>query len=68
MVCVYNVTGEWRHVSLDLFRGAGLRQPVDAIGGHAVYAGADGQVALSPYAAWWVVEAPLTRSLIKVVR
>ena len=58
MVCVYNVTGEWRHVSLDLFRGAGIRQPVDAIGGHAVYAGADGQVALSPYAAWWVIEAP----------
>ncbi|TQM58087.1 alpha-amylase family protein [Humibacillus xanthopallidus] len=56
MVCVYNVTGEWRHVSLDLFRGAGIRQPADAIGGHAVYAGADGQVALSPYAAWWVIE------------
>jgi amylosucrase len=56
MVCVYNVTGEWRHVSLDVFRQAGIREPVDAIGGHAVYAGADGQVALSPYAAWWVVE------------
>jgi amylosucrase len=58
MVCVYNVTGQWRHVALDLFRAAGLREPVDAIGGHAVYAGIDGQVALSPYAAWWVVEAP----------
>ncbi len=58
MVCVYNVTGEWRHVGIDLFTAAGLREPVDAIGGHAVYAGADGRVALSPYAAWWVVEAP----------
>jgi amylosucrase len=58
MVCVYNVTGEWRHVGIDLFGAAGLREPVDAIGGHAVYAGPDGRVALSPYAAWWVVEAP----------
>jgi amylosucrase len=56
MVCVYNVTGQWRHVSLELFRAAGIREPVDAIGGHAVYAGPDGRVALSPYAAWWVVE------------
>ncbi|GAA2166297.1 amylosucrase [Humibacillus xanthopallidus] len=57
MVCVYNVTGEWRHVSLELFRQAGIREPVDAIGGHAIYSGADGQVALSPYAAWWVVDS-----------
>ncbi|HET7799778.1 MAG TPA: alpha-amylase family protein [Humibacillus xanthopallidus] len=57
MVCIYNVTGEWRHVSLELFRQAGIREPVDAIGGHAIYSGADGQVALSPYAAWWVVDS-----------
>ncbi|MCU1537298.1 MAG: alpha amylase catalytic region [Humibacillus sp.] len=58
MVCVYNVTGEWRHLDLGLLHRAGLKQPVDAIGGHAVYAGDDGRVALSPYAAWWVVDAP----------
>ncbi len=57
MVCLYNVTPQWRHVGLDLLTSAGILEPVDAIGGHAVYAGADGQLALSPYAAWWVVDA-----------
>jgi amylosucrase len=57
MVCVYNVTGEWRHVTLETFQQAGIREPVEAIGGHAVYAGADGRVALSPYAAWWVIDS-----------
>ena len=57
MVCVYNVTDTWRPFPLDHFAEAGIAEPYNALGGHAVYGGADGQVLLSPYAAWWVVEA-----------
>ncbi|GAB3070874.1 alpha-amylase family protein [Intrasporangium mesophilum] len=57
MVCVYNVTDRWQTVATSHFTQAGIERPVDALGGHPVYGGADGRAALSPYAAWWVVEA-----------
>jgi amylosucrase len=57
MVCVYNVTDTWRPFAFARFAEAGIVEPHNALGGHAVYGGADGQVLLSPYAAWWVVEA-----------
>jgi len=57
MVCVYNVTDRWQTVDTRHFTDAGIEHPVDALGGHPVYGGADGRAALSPYAAWWVVEA-----------
>jgi amylosucrase len=57
MVCVYNVTDSWRPFPLDLFGEAGVTDPFNALGAHAVYAGPDGGALLSPYAAWWVVDA-----------
>jgi amylosucrase len=60
MVCVYNVTGTWRPFRYARFAEAGIAEPHNALGGHAVYGGADGQVLLSPYAAWWVVDSAAT--------
>jgi amylosucrase len=56
MVCVYNVTDRWQTVAMEHFAEAGIEHPVDAIGDHRIYGGADGRAALSPYAAWWVVD------------
>ena len=58
MVCLYNVTTEPQPFPIDRLRDAGLPAPYDALGGFAVTAGADGQVWLPPYAAWWVVDGP----------
>ncbi|WP_345508661.1 alpha-amylase family protein [Terrabacter aeriphilus] len=58
MVCVYNVTASWQTVDLRHVHGAGITHAHDALGGHPVFGGPDGRAALSPYAAWWVVEAP----------
>ena len=59
MVCVYNVTQHWQTVPVRLFADAGIVHPHDALGGHPVFGDAAGQASLSPYAAWWVVEAPV---------
>ena len=59
MVCVYNVTSSWQTVEMRHFTDAGIVHPFDALGGHPVFGGADGLASLSPYAAWWVVEAPV---------
>ncbi|MDF2145612.1 alpha-amylase family protein [Knoellia sp. p5-6-4] len=56
MVCVYNVTDTWRPFPFSRFADAGIDAPHNALGDHDVYGGADGQVLLSPYAAWWVVD------------
>jgi len=56
-VCLYNVTDSWRPFPFSHFAEAGITEPFNALGGHAVFGGADGQVLLSPYAAWWVVDA-----------
>jgi amylosucrase len=61
MVCVYNVTDSWRPFPFAAFAEAGIAQPHNALGGHAVFGGADGQVLLSPYAAWWVIDAGSVR-------
>ncbi|MEW1953528.1 alpha-amylase family protein [Terrabacter sp. NPDC080008] len=58
MVCAYNVTESWRTLEVRLFTEAGITRPYDALGGHPVFGSADGLVSLSPYAAWWVVDAP----------
>ena len=57
MVCVYNVTDSWRPFPLGHLAEAGITDPFNALGAHAVYGGTDGRALLSPYAAWWVVEA-----------
>ncbi len=59
MVCVYNVTSSWQTVEMRHVSDAGIVHPFDALGGHPVFGGADGRASLSPYAAWWVVEAPV---------
>ncbi|NUQ32665.1 MAG: alpha-amylase [Dermatophilaceae bacterium] len=59
MVCVYNVTRYWQTVPVRLFADAGIVHAHDALGGHPVIGDAAGQASLSPYAAWWVVEAPV---------
>ncbi|MBB2988237.1 alpha-amylase family protein [Terracoccus luteus] len=58
MVCVYNLSDGWRSFSSHHFTDAGITHPHNAIERRDVHGGDDGQVALSPYAAWWVVEAP----------
>jgi amylosucrase len=59
MVGVYNVTDTWRPVAMDVFADAGIPEPVNALSGHAVIGGPDGTASVSPYAAWWVVDASI---------
>ena len=59
MVCIYNVTSSWQTVEMRHVSDAGIVNPFDALAGHPVFGGADGLASLSPYAAWWVVEAPV---------
>lgn len=54
MVCLYNVTDTWRSFDYRHFSEAGIGSPHNALGGRSVFG--DGVVALSPYAAWWVVD------------
>ena len=58
MLGLYNVTDGWRPFPSEHFTAAGMTAPVNALGGHMVTWGADGQVWLGPYAAWWVVDRP----------
>ncbi|MGO4598345.1 alpha-amylase family protein [Terrabacter sp. 2RAF25] len=64
MVCVYNVTASWQTVPVRLFSDAGITHAHDALGGHPVFGDARGLASLSPYAAWWVVEAPVEVSRV----
>jgi amylosucrase len=59
LVGLYNVTATPRPFPLRRLHDAGVAAPYDALGGHAVTAGADGVVWLPPYAAWWVVDRPV---------
>src|SRR6478609_3700109 len=59
MVCVYNVTTSWQTVEVRHFADVGIAHPFDALAGYPVFGGADGLASLSPYAAWWIVEAPV---------
>ncbi len=61
MVGLYNVSGEPRPFPLARLHALGLSAPYDALGGHAVTAGADGVIWLPAYAAWWVVESSSSR-------
>ena len=63
VVGVYNVTDTWRPLSFAVFAAAGISDPHNALGAHAVYAGEDGMVHVSPYAAWWVVDAEAASEL-----
>jgi amylosucrase len=58
MVCVYNVTASWQTVPVQLFADVGITRAHDALGGHPVFGDAGGLASLTPYAAWWVVQAP----------
>lgn len=57
MVCVYNLTDSWRPFAYRHFTEAGIVHPRNAIENRDVHVGDDGNVGLSPYAAWWVVDA-----------
>ena len=57
MVCAYNVTDSWHTVEVRHFTDAGISRPFDALGCHVIFGGPDGRASLSPYAAWWVVDA-----------
>jgi amylosucrase len=56
MVCAFNVTGEPRPLQSYHFERLGMQRPVNAIDGHDVTWGADGEIWLPPYAAYWVVD------------
>lgn len=63
MVTLYNVTTTPRPFPIHRLAECGIGAPYDALGGHPITAGADGQAWLPPYAAWWVVDStgPQTR-------
>ena len=56
MVTLYNVTPTPRPFPMHRLGECGLGSPYDALGGHPITSGEDGQVWLPPYAAWWVVD------------
>lgn len=58
MVCVYNVTAQWRPFSYAVVEGLRLGSPWNALGAHRVVPEADGNLWLAPYAAWWIVDRP----------
>jgi amylosucrase len=58
MLCVYNVTSSWQTLEVRHFAEAGITRPFDVLGGYPVFGGVDGVASLSPYAAWWVIDAP----------
>ncbi len=58
LIGLYNVTDGWRPFPAAHFAAVGMTAPVNVLGGHLVTWGADGQVWLGPYAAWWVVDRP----------
>lgn len=58
MVCVYNVTAQWRPFSYAVVEGLRLGSPWNALGAHRVAPGTDGNVWLAPHAAWWIVDRP----------
>jgi amylosucrase len=62
MVGLYNVTDSWRPFRFTRFAELGIAEPHNALGDHSVYAGPEGEVLLSPYAAWWVVDASAPRA------
>ncbi len=57
MLCVYNVTDSWRPLEMRHLRAAGVAAPFNVLGAHEVSGGEDDRAWLSPYAAWWIVEA-----------
>ena len=64
MLCLYNVTDAWRPFPFARFAEAGIAEPHNSLGDHPVHGGPEGDALLSPYAAWWVVDAAsLTQDL-----
>ncbi len=60
MLCIYNVTEDWRPFPGMEFEPIGFTNPVNALGNnHPVAIGEDGYIWLSPFAAWWVVDQPV---------
>ena len=57
MVCLYNVTHNLQTVSAQLVHEQGLLDPWDAVSGRRVTPDENGGFWLTPYAAWWLVEA-----------
>ncbi len=56
MLTLYNVTTTPRPFPARRLGECGIGAPYDALSGHPVTSGEDGQVWLPPYAAWWVVD------------
>jgi amylosucrase len=58
MLGLYNVTQDWRPFPWSVVERMGFTQPVNALGNrHSIASGDDGYVWLSPFSAWWVVDA-----------
>ncbi|MGN6250772.1 MAG: alpha-amylase family protein [Marmoricola sp.] len=60
LVGLYNVTGTARPFPLARLHELGIDRPHEALGGHDLEVGTDGVLRLPPYAAWWLVEAPVS--------
>jgi amylosucrase len=57
MLCLYNLTEDWRPFPGMEFEGIGFVNPVNALGDrHPVTIGGDGYIWLAPFSAWWVVD------------
>ncbi len=57
MLCLYNLTEDWRPFPGMEFDGIGFVNPVNALGDrHPVTIGGDGYIWLAPFSAWWVVD------------
>ena len=57
MVALYNVTREMQVVPSAVVFSAGLHTPYDALSRRPVTPDPDGNYWLTPYAAWWLVDA-----------
>ena len=56
VVALYNVGEHWQRVPADTIRRHGLRTPYDALSSRRTVSADATEVALPPYAAWWLVE------------
>jgi amylosucrase len=53
---LYNMTDQWRPWPAHRLTRLHLAEPIDALSGTPVQVGADGNLWLPPYAAWWLVD------------
>lgn len=58
MVCLYNLTNVSRAYPSSMIAELGLPEPWDAVSARRITPDLDGRYWLTPYAAWWLVDAP----------